>query len=177
MDEDSTIVRRVLDGDREAFRVLVERHQARLFGYAGALLSGRHDREDVVQDSFLAAFANLDRFDPRRGTFAGWLFRIVRNRALNEIARKRPVPLPRVPEPGPTVAARGEPELLTRLDRALAALPFAQRSAFLLAEVHDLPHAEIARIEGVRTGTVKSRVARARARLREALGRARERRA
>jgi RNA polymerase sigma-70 factor (ECF subfamily) len=170
---DLAAVRRVLGGETEAFREVVVRHSPGLFAYAGSLLPVHQDREDAVQDALVSAFRRLATFDPARGSLRGWLFVIVRNRARNLLRKKSPAPVARVPEPGP--ARRSEPEIFADLDRALARLPEEQRSAILLAEVQELPHAEVARALGVKTGTVKSRVSRAREKLRAALARAKER--
>jgi RNA polymerase sigma-70 factor (ECF subfamily) len=172
--DDLRVIERVRSGDREAFRVLVERHAPVVFALLRQILPGAHDREDAAQDAFLTAFAKLDRYDAARGTFRAWLLTIARNRALN--ARKR-----RTPEPSATAAERAvAPErddgAFESLDRALAGLPESLRSTFVLAEIHELPYEEVSGIEGVPIGTVKSRVHRARERLRTALSRAEEER-
>jgi RNA polymerase sigma-70 factor (ECF subfamily) len=118
---------------------------------------------------FLAAFRRLSSFDASRSAFSTWLFTIARNRCRNELARRRPVTaaeLPEVVDAHSPEQAASEAELLRRLDSALADLPFEQRSAFLLAELQGLSYEEVARIEGVGLGTVKSRIARAREKLR-----------
>ena len=84
------------------------------------------------------------------------------------IRKKRPVPVALPPDRA-GAEVRGEPDAFARLDGALRALPLDQRAAFVLAEIHGLTHAEVAVIEGVAVGTVKSRTARARERLRYVL--------
>ena len=156
----------------QAFRRVVERHQAGLFGFVRSLGLDAHAAEDVVQDAFLAAYARREAFDPRRGTYAAWLYRIARNRALNDLRKKRPRLVSFLPEGREQAPpTRAEPEAFARLDRALAHLPEAQRAAFVLTEIHGLGQAEVAAIEAVAVGTVKSRVARARERLRAVLAR------
>jgi RNA polymerase sigma-70 factor (ECF subfamily) len=120
------------------------------------------------QDALLAAFRHRDAFDARRGSFRAWLFGIARNGARNALRKKRPTPVATLPERGAVDASR-DGEAGARLDAALEALPAAQRAAFVLAEIHGLTHEEVAAIEGVAVGTVKSRTARARERLRDAL--------
>ena len=172
MENDHDTVKRVISGRTDAFRLLVERYQRPLFALVAGLLGPSADVEDIAQDVFCAAYRHLASFDPARARFATWLFAIARNRCLNERKRRRPVPLgPQaaravdVPPDGPL----REREAFDCLDRALAALPVKLRAAFALVELTGLPHEEVARIEGVPVGTVKSRASRARARLRDAL--------
>ena len=183
MDPDQAAVRRVLAGEVSAFRELVERHERALFVYLGNLARHPQDAEDLAQESFLTAYEQLARFDPARGAFSTWLFTLARRRALNHLAaaRRRPTrPLdtadadegaaPPADHRLPEHVVAGE-DLARRLDAALDALPDEQRSAFVLARFVQLPYAEIAAVEGVEVGTVKSRVARARDRLRQQLPR------
>jgi RNA polymerase sigma-70 factor (ECF subfamily) len=169
--EDRELVRRVLAGQTEVFRVLVERHQQTIFRFAFGLLGHREEAQDVTQEAFLAAFANLSSYDASRGAFSTWLFTIARNRCINLLKRSRPIALNEthstadVTSPDPIVGQ----ELSQQLDRALASLPVEQRSAFVLAEIEELSYAEIARIERTSLGTVKSRIYRAKQRLQSLL--------
>ena len=169
---DSAVIDRVLAGDTDAFRNLVVRYESPLFGFVGRILSSREDREDVVQEAFLNAFTRLRSFDARKGSFAAWIFRIARNLALNARKRRRPVTVAVLPEP--MMGPQREPEVFVALDRALADLPLTRRTAFELAEMHGFTYEEVAMIEGIKVGTVRSRIARARASLKTALGTYRE---
>ena len=163
-----------MDPDLDAFRNVVERHQAGLFALVRNLGLDGHAAEDVVQDAFLSVFRHRDAFDPGRGSFRAWLFGIARNGARNVLRKKRPTPLASPPDRA--ASSRGEDaEAGARMDAALEGLSPEQRAAFVLAEIHGLTHEEVAAIEGVAVGTVKSRTSRARERLRHALrGAARE---
>jgi len=166
-DDAIAAIRRVRAGDRDAFRPLVQRYQKPLFGFVTNLIRDADAAEDIVQDVFCSAYAGLDAYDARRGSFSTWLFTIARNRCFTWLARARTsLSEPVLLEPRTPLADASERELFQRLDAALDALPLAQRTAFVLAELQGLPHAEVARIEGTRLGTIKSRVARARERLR-----------
>jgi RNA polymerase sigma-70 factor (ECF subfamily) len=130
------------------------------------------DHEGVAQDVFLAVFRSLGSFDPRQSAFSTWLFTIARNRCRNELARRLPVAaaeLPDVIDPRSPESAATEAELLRQLDKALATLPFEQSSAFVLSQLQGLSYEEVGRIENVSVGTVKSRIARAREKLRDLL--------
>jgi RNA polymerase sigma-70 factor, ECF subfamily len=169
--KDRELVARVLAGRTDDFRVLVERHQASVFRFALALLGNRQEAEDIAQEAFLAAFANLSRYDASRAGFSTWLLAIARNRCINLLKRNRPLALS---EPDSVIdIASADPiasqELSEQLDRAMAALPVEQRSAFILAEIEQLPYAEIAEIEQAPLGTVKSRINRAKERLQSLL--------
>ena len=177
MNDDLEAIQRVLADDVESFRRLVERYQRPQLTLVRNLTPPDTDREGVAQDLFLAAFRSLASFEPRRAAFSTWLFTIARNRCRNELARRRPVAGVELPE---SVDLRSpereasEAELFRQLDAALDALPFEQRSAFVLAHLQGLSYEEVGRIEGVGVGTVKSRIARAREKLRRLLRNAAE---
>lgn len=169
---DADCAARAVGGDAEAFRALVLRHQGPLFTVLRELHLAEADREDVAQDAFIAAWTHLATWDAARGSFFTWLVAIARNRAINVRKRRRPEPVADLPDRsgGPRVDAALEREdTARRLDAALAALPEDQRTAFVLVEVHGLALADVATVTGVPVGTVKSRAARARERLRRAL--------
>lgn len=174
MDGDWTSIERVLAGDVEAFRGLVERHQRRVNGFIQNLVRHGPDAEDLVQEVFVAAFRKLDSFDAKRSQFSTWLLTIARNQCLNHLKRSSisTVVSPEFDIESQTTQPLDEVlsgELHARLDAALGLLPLEQRTAFVLAEIQELPHAEIALIEEVEVGTIKSRVSRAKQRLREIL--------
>ena len=89
MNEDLDAIRRVLAGDVESFRRLVERYQRPLLTMVRNLTPPNTDHEGVAQEVFLAAFRCLASFDPKRSAFSTWLFTIARNRCRNELARRR----------------------------------------------------------------------------------------
>jgi RNA polymerase sigma-70 factor (ECF subfamily) len=169
--EDRELVTRVLAGQTDEFRVLVDRHQQPVFRFAMGLLGSREEAEDVTQEAFLAAFASLSGYDSTRALFSTWLFTIARNRCINSLKQRRPGALkePDLFASGSSPDPLVRQELSEQLDRALAALPVKQRSAFVLAEIEQLPYAEIARIERTSLGTVKSRIHRAKQRLQSLL--------
>jgi RNA polymerase sigma-70 factor (ECF subfamily) len=169
--DDRELVTRVLVGHTDEFRVLVDRHQPSIFRFASGLIGNREEAEDVTQDAFLAAFANLSGFDSSRAAFSTWLFTIARNRCLNLLKQRRPIALTEPDSIGDVASADPivSQELSLQLDRALVALPVEQRSAFVLAEIEELPYTEIARIERTSVGTVKSRIHRAKQRLQSLL--------
>jgi RNA polymerase sigma-70 factor (ECF subfamily) len=172
MDENQILIEQVLSGDVNAFRELVERHQQRVYGFTRNMVRHSADAEDLVQEVFVAAFRKLESFDSRRSRFSTWLLTITRNQCLNYLKRSS---IPTASE-FDVKALTTQPldsvvnsELHARLDAALNQLPLEQRTAFVLAEIQELPYAEIAIIEDVEPGTIKSRVSRARQRLREVL--------
>jgi RNA polymerase sigma-70 factor (ECF subfamily) len=169
--QDARHARLATAGDAEAFRALVLRYQGPLLAVLRDELPAA-DREDVAQDAFVSAWSHIAAFDPDRGAFFTWLVRIARNRAANVRRKRAPRSVAELPQrESRTTADEGavREEEHRRLDAALASLPAEQRAAFVLAEIHELPLADVAALADVPVGTVKSRVARARAKLRASL--------
>jgi RNA polymerase sigma-70 factor (ECF subfamily) len=171
-DEDVVVIGRVLAGEAEAFRVLVERYQIPILRLAKSLALSGVSPEDIAQDVFVSAFVALRSFDGARGRFAPWLFAIAKNKCLN--AKKKMAPLlvaelPIVAFPTTPADDLAFAETRRRLDAALEALPEDQRVSFVLEEIVGLTTEQVAEIEGVAAATIRSRLSRAKARLRAAL--------
>lgn len=164
-------IARAQRGDPSAFAALVRLHQQRVFRFILRLTGSREEAMELTQDSFLNAWQALPGWRPR-ARFATWLLQIARNAALDTLRRRQLVEFAPLddglplsdPAPGPDEvwAARQRGVVL---DRALRRLPFEQREVLLLREVEELSYTEIAALIGVAEGTVKSRLARARAAL------------
>jgi RNA polymerase sigma-70 factor (ECF subfamily) len=175
---DADLVALARGGDRRAFEALLRRYASRLFGLALRHLRNRDEAEDIVQETFVRAWQGLPAF--RGGEeFRGWLFRICVNQARDRLRarRRRPTtPLEDVPEPelgvspGPAPDEELEQRMLEeRLDRALERLGLEHREILLLRALEELSYDEIAAVLRIPRGTVMSRLARARARLRALL--------
>jgi RNA polymerase sigma-70 factor (ECF subfamily) len=172
MTHETEIIRQVLEGDIESFRLILSRYEKPVVRMIRNITYDKESCEDIAQEVFLAAYKKLTSFDRARSSFSTWLFTIARNKSLNELKRKKPPSISELPErsnphnPSDDMAKK---EFYVRLDKTLQALPSGQRRAFVLAEFEKLPYAEIAQIEGTRLGTIKSRINRAKKKLRTAL--------
>jgi RNA polymerase sigma-70 factor (ECF subfamily) len=169
---DGVVVRQVLAGDVEAYRVLVERYRRAYGRYAVALLRDADAAADVVQEAFIRAYDGLAGCrEPDR--FGAWFFRILQNQCRNALARKREtVDLGMVEVAGPDRAdgAVDREELAAALQAALAELTVEQREAFVMKHVEGRSYEEMAQLLGVGVDALKMRVHRARDALREKLG-------
>ena len=120
-----------------------------------------HYSEDLAQDVFLTAFEKLHKFDAARSQFLTWLLVSARNKCINALKKHTPIIGDDLAQPAVARTPYDElagKELLTRLDEALAALPAAQKTVFVLAELMEISHEQIAQIEGARPGTIRSRL-------------------
>lgn len=173
--DENAVIRRVVEGDVEAFTSLIERYQRPVFAFVGNMVDDRLACEDIVQDTFFAAYEHLAGFDPGRASFATWLFTIARNRTLKELEKRgrRPVPIS-LDGPAarvvPSADRHGERELRLALEGALAGLCVEERTTFVLLELADRSVQEVAQLEGIAESSVRSRLSRGRAKLRAALG-------
>ncbi|UYM07356.1 RNA polymerase sigma factor SigM [Solicola gregarius] len=171
-DDDAELLRRHVDGDPDAFSLLVRRHQDRMWAVALRTTGNPEEAADAVQEAMVKAFRSADRF---RGDAAvtTWLHRIVVNSCLDLLRRKkaRPaVPLEADDHVGALADRPSGDAALQREQRldvlaALRELPEEQRAAIVLVDMEGYPVAEVAAMLDCAPGTVKSRCARGRERL------------
>jgi RNA polymerase sigma-70 factor (ECF subfamily) len=168
-------------GDRDAFNRLVIRYQSLVYNLAYRTLGNREDAADVTQETFFSAYRHLEEFHGR--AFKRWLLRIAVNACYDLLRRRRrrpsvsleellgaeeaPLDLP-ARERGPELAAL-DAETAAAVQRGLLRLPEEQRLVVVLCDVQGLSYEEAADALGVPIGTVRSRLSRARARLRDEL--------
>ncbi len=181
---DGDAVARARAGDHEAFRVLVERYQGRVYRLALRVMRDEEQARDVVQEAFLKAYGSLARFEGR-SSFYTWLYRLAMNVCLDKKRRDRSDREVEWDEErageldlGAAGAGVGFADPVLQLERAqlrsllagaVEDLPSDARRTFLLREVDGLSYAEIARSLRIPQGTVMSRLHYARRRLRAAL--------
>lgn len=156
-------------GDRYAFEELFYRHHRQLYRLAVITSRNHEDAADALQDAMLAAHRRAAGFR-HDAAVSSWLYRIVVNACLDRLRRNRSRPVATFPED----CAVGDPtprvDTAVVVERALMRLPVQQRAAVVAVDMHGFSVAETARMLGVPEGTVKSRCARARARLADILG-------
>jgi RNA polymerase sigma-70 factor (ECF subfamily) len=169
---DGTLVRRVLDGDVEQYRFLVERYRAQFGRYALAVVGDRDAAQDAMQEAFIRAFDALATCrNPDR--FGAWFFRILANQCRNLVGRRRDVVALEAADPAGgerADTALDRAELAATLEAALARLTPEQREAFVMKHVDGRSYEEMAEMLGVGPDALKMRVYRARDTLRELLG-------
>ena len=170
---DEEAIGRVLDGNTEAFAVLVRRHSARIMRLGMSFFHDEEDSADFVQDVFVKSYTALASFRGK-SLFSTWLLRIAYNTAITSKKRKRDV-LSLDPEleiagaPG-TDEAHLREETARTVREAMAELPPRQALCIELYFYYDLKYAEISEITGYPVNTIKSHVFRAKRVLRERLG-------
>lgn len=164
---DPRTLARARQGDLAAFEELVRTYQAEVFRFARHLTRDRTAAEDVTQEAFLRAFRFIGGY---RGEtrFSSWLLRITRNCAI-DAARRQHYPIVDQDARPERAGAIANAVVRAELDAALGTLGAEHRETFLLVEVLGLSHREVADVLGVRVGTVKSRMFRARQALCRAL--------
>jgi RNA polymerase sigma factor (sigma-70 family) len=163
---------------------VVEQHSARVYRLAYRLTGNKHDAEDLTQEVFVRVFRSLSTYTP--GTFEGWLHRITTNLFLDQVRRKKRIRFDalaedadaRMPgrEPDPS-QAYDDTHLDDDVQAALDALSPDFRAAVVLCDIEGLTYEEIAATLGIKLGTVRSRIHRGRAQLRETLAHRAPRRA
>lgn len=186
--EEAALISVAKQGDLLAFNRLITTHQTRLFNVAYRIMGDPNDAADATQEALISAFRKLNSY--RGGSFRAWLMRIVTNACYDELRRRKRRPAVsmddlgeetleaddsgtgalRAPQDGPEDEAMRS-ELAHAIQDCLNRLPDEFRVVAVLADVQGYEYSEVAEVVGKPVGTVKSRLARARARLRDCLQR------
>ncbi len=181
MDEQG-LIKQAKDGDVNAYNTLVLHYQNTVYNVAYRILGDPASAADASQDAFISAYKALGRF--RGGSFKSWMMRIVTNACYDELRRRkrrRQSSLDEITdenESSPLLISdkspqpeehQGRTELVLAIESCLEGLPDEQRIAAILCDVEGYDYKEIADMMSVSLGTVKSRISRARAKLRDCL--------
>ena len=163
------------EGAMPTWSELVQEHADSVYRLAYRLSGNQHDAEDLTQETFMRVFRSLKHYQP--GTFEGWLHRITTNLFLDMVRRRAKIRMEALPEdyervPGTDMTpeeAYNVANLDPALQRALDGLAPDFRVAVVLCDVVGMTYEEIGETLGVKMGTVRSRIHRGRAQLRESL--------
>lgn len=176
--EEASLIAAARQGDTQAFDQLVRLYQSAIYNVAYRILGDEDAASDATQDAFLSAYKAIGKF--RGGSFKGWLLRIVTNTCYDQLRRKKRQPTVSIEavhlDSAPPWRENEEPEeyalrqeLGRIIQRGLSTLPPEQRIALVLSDIQELSYQEIAEVMGTNLGTVKSRLSRGRASLRDYL--------
>ena len=183
MDE-TALIHSAQNGDLDSFNTLILHYQDSVFNTALRIMGDEDHAQDAAQEAFISAFRSISTF--RGGSFKAWLMRMVTNACYDEFRRQKRRPTtPLEPDtadgeemdspkwladPNMTPAERSEAdELEHAIQHCLDALPTEFRTVVVLADIQGMDYSEVATASKVPLGTIKSRLARARLRLRECL--------
>jgi RNA polymerase sigma-70 factor (ECF subfamily) len=180
---DVDLVRRILAGEEDLFERLVRRYQSRILAHLSRMVGNRDDALDLSQEIFVKVFQALDRYNPEF-KFSTWLFRIAGNAAIDHLRKRRLRTIPLEPSdsegqrvsspeyrnlgPDPYATLRNA-ERGDAIASAIQSLPQEFRELIALRHFTGLSYEEIAEIKGMPLGTVKNKLFRARAVLKERL--------
>jgi RNA polymerase sigma-70 factor (ECF subfamily) len=177
---DEELVRKSKEDDERAFGELISRYESKVYSLALRMVRNPEDAEDVLQDTFLRAYRGIKSFQGA-STFSTWIYRITANSALMRL-RKKQLPMVSIDDaeerdtpvniadwtPGPVEQLLSK-ELQAEMDQAIEALPPEFRQVFVLRDVEEMSNAEVAEILDLSVAAVKSRLHRARLKVRNRL--------
>ena len=181
MDDEASLIADAQKGKVDAFNELVLTYQQQVYNLAYRIMGDPASAADATQDAFISAYRSLSRF--RGGSFKSYLLRIVTNRCYDELRRRKRRPStsfedvevdedanPMLVNGGEGPEAHAERKEMARvLQAGIETLPTDQRVALVLSDVQGMSYEEIAEVTEVALGTVKSRLARGRSKLRDYL--------
>lgn len=182
---DAAVVAQVLAGDKEAFRLLVDRHTRSIYGVAYRMTGNQQDAEEILQETFLRAYKSLHRFE-LRSSFSTWLYRIAVNRSLDFLKAKKMTEAYQIadnPDPEederqiqvPTTNPGPDRLLLSaearqKIAYAIGLLTPAERVAFTMRHMEGKSIEEISKALNVRASAAKNSIFRAVQKIRQELG-------
>lgn len=183
MNEDKKLVEKTLQGEREAFEMLIRKYQQPLLNYIGRMVRERELALDFTQEVFIKTYSSLPLYQPQY-KFSTWLFKIASNSIIDfwrkkkidafsidqqkEINNNKP-PL-QIPANEPSVVKKFElSELRTKIEKTLDKIPPYLRELFVWRHVNDLSYDEISEIKNMPVGTIKNRVFQAKEMIRKLL--------
>lgn len=167
----------VQEGNTEIFGELVDRYQTKLLRYGRKFLLGPENIEDLVQDTFIKAYRNIQSFDTKQ-KFSSWIYRIAHNTFINALKKKSLNPLyllnldtfiPHLAYADPATSEREQREIKKVLDHTINKLPPHYREILVLYYYEEMSYKEIADILHIPPGTVGIRLKRARKKMRQLL--------
>jgi len=168
---DANIIRRVLDGDTNSYRFLMDRYSPQIFALVVRIVDNADDAEEVTQDVFLKAFRNLSRFDGR-SSFSTWLYRIAYNEAISHFRTGRQreelfdeLQLRGVSDAQVDMALESYDPRVAALPDALEHLSVDERALVTLHYFEEIPLKEVAKIMGIMESAAKVRLMRTRRKL------------
>ncbi|HZD50167.1 MAG TPA: sigma-70 family RNA polymerase sigma factor, partial [Silvibacterium sp.] len=170
--DDVGLLARIQSGDQAAISALFDRYGTMVYSVALRVLKDTGEAEDVMQEIFVQVWKNPGAFVSGKGSLAGWLVVVARNRSIDVIRRRRPMePVELFTLPSSTNLAREAERnsLLGKIRGVMLSLPEEQRKSLELAYFEGLSHSEIARKTGDPLGTVKTRIRLALTTIRKAL--------
>jgi RNA polymerase sigma-70 factor (ECF subfamily) len=175
--DDSTLIRRCLEGHSECYGLLVDKYSSRIINLGYAMIGDRHQAEDIAQEAFVRAYKGLSRFE-KKAKFSSWLYQIALNLCKDHLKAKsrhaksaddeQLAALNTNPqEQAPRVVL--QTELSQKMREAINNLPYLYRESFVLRHLQGLDYSEVASITSVPADTVRVRAYRAREMLRQSL--------
>ena len=172
MDEDRELVKRTLQGDKQAFEMILNKHQQPLLNYIGRMVGNRELALDFTQEVFIKTYASLSTYQPQF-KFRTWLFKIASNYVIDFWRKKKldafsidqtgkredDKPSFEIPSSEPSICSQYElAELREKIEKALEKLPAHLRELFVWRHINEFSYDEIAEIKEIPVGTVKNRV-------------------
>ncbi len=183
-DKEKLILSKAKNGDIEAFEILIEEHQKKVFNIALKMLGNYHDANEIAQEAFIKAFKSIKGFKGN-SSFSTWVYRIAVNVCLDELRKRKKNKLIYIDDeiknedgeikrefPDDTYAPETVAEtneIRRKVNSAISALPEEHRIVIILRDINGMSYGEISKITNSPEGTVKSRINRARNALKELL--------
>jgi RNA polymerase sigma-70 factor (ECF subfamily) len=183
MYEDKDLVRRTLEGEKEAFEMIIQKYQQPLLNYIGRMVGERELALDFTQDVFIKSYASLHTYQPQH-KFSTWLFKIASNYTI-DYWRKKKIdafsidqtqaqnsyrPSMQIPSQDPSVTEKYElAEIREKIEKALKKIPPSLRELFVWRHINEFSYDEIAEIKEQPVGTIKNKVFQAKELLRKHL--------